>query len=109
MTPREFAVALILPALLVFAPRPASAQFAVIVHRTNPIDSLSLEDLRRLYLGRTTTFKNQERIDLLEFTPGRKGFYRTALGMSEDQVRRHWVAVVFSGEPGTAPSEMETG
>jgi hypothetical protein len=103
----RFAVPLLLSLVVV---RTALAQehppLAIIVHSGNRLTSLSLDELRRLYLGMTPTFPSGERVVLLESAEHRLPFYREALGMSEDQFKRHWIARVFAGEPGTPPESF---
>ncbi len=100
---KSLALAVLLVASLV--PHTA-AQMAVIVHRDNPTRDLSVDALRRLYLGQTTTFSNGERVALLECTPLQKTFYEKALGMSPELVHRRWIGLVFQGEGATPPQPM---
>ena len=81
---------------------------AVVANRDNPITGLSLEELRRLYLGATTIFANKERVILLEYRPAAERFYQAALAMSDDRVRRHWIRRVFAGEVGTPPDGYQS-
>ncbi len=74
---------------------------AVIVHPSNPVSDLSLDDLRRLYLGTTAVFPNKARVVLVVSADDRLRFYQEALRMSEDRFNRHWIARVFAGEPGS--------
>ena len=90
---------LLTPSLPVDAP----AQIAVIVNSRNPIRDLSLEELRRLYLGRTTSFRQNLPVILLEQAVMSGAFYQAALGMNEARVRRHWIGIVFSGETAKPP------
>jgi len=87
-------------------PAEARAQFAVIVNPRNPIKDLSLEELRRLYLGRTTTFSQNQPVILLEQAAISDGFYQAALGMNEARLRRHWIGIVFSGETAKPPKSI---
>lgn len=84
-------------------PAVARAQIVVVVNPHNPVRDLSLEELRRLYLGRTTTFRQNQRVMLLEQAAIRRAFYQAALGMNEARVKRHWIGIVFSGETATPP------
>jgi hypothetical protein len=43
------------------------------------------------------------RVTLVECPGLRAEFYRTVLGMSEDRVSRHWIAIVFAGRGATPP------
>jgi ABC-type phosphate transport system substrate-binding protein len=87
-------------------PSEARAQIVVIVNPRNPVRDLSLEELRRLYLGRTTTFRQNQPVILLEQAEIRRAFYRAALGMNEARVKRHWIGIVFSGETATPPKTI---
>jgi hypothetical protein len=42
------------------SPHAAAAQIAVVVNRANPVDELSIETLRRLFLGQAGTFLSGE-------------------------------------------------
>lgn len=90
------------------APHAAVAQeaIAVIVNRSNPIDSLTAADLRRLYLGTATIFPSRERVVLFEQADLRDSFYRTVLNMSGDRVKRHWIGIVFAGSGATPPKSV---
>lgn len=86
--------------------RSAEAQIVVVVNRENSRESLSLPDLRDLYLGALTHFKGGERVVLLESSGLRPRFYDAVLNMSEDRVKRHWIGLVFSGEGVLPPREF---
>lgn len=88
-------------------PTPATDPvLAVVVHPSAPLSDLTLDNLRRLYLGKTRTFRDGKPVTLLELPSVRKAFYRLALGMTEDQVKRAWIALVFQGEANAPPRVM---
>jgi phosphate transport system substrate-binding protein len=80
---------------------------AVIVNRNNPVNNLTLEELRKIYLGKITEFPNGERVILGEFSSGKKKFYEVLLGMSPHKVKKHWISVVFSGGNASPPVELK--
>ncbi len=84
----------------------AQEPIAVIVHPGNPLSSISLDELRRLYLGTRTTLPNKEAVILLESPAVRERFYAAALRMSADRVKRHWMGIVFAGESDAPPKEV---
>jgi hypothetical protein len=96
----------VLSLLLVALPTAARAQVAVVVNRANPITRLTLEQLRRLYLGTSTTFASGAPVTLVESPAVRVGFYRRVLGMTDEQVKRHWVGLVFGGEGASPPKDI---
>lgn len=93
--------------LLVAAARPrtAAAQIAVIVHPAAPVSNVSLDDLRRYFLGKSTAF-GSTRVVVIENPKARKSFYHSLLGLSEDEVRRRWVGLAFRGEAPGVPKEI---
>ena len=108
---RGRSLGILLVGLLGWTSRPvpsADTTFAVVVHPSAPLTDISLDDLRRLFLGKTKAFKNGQPITLLELTSARHDFYKAALGMSEGQVKRAWIALVFQGEALAPPREVAT-
>ena len=97
--PVLLAAALLTPSL----PRDARAQIVVVVNPRNPVKNLTLEELRRFYLGRTTTFSRNLPVSLMEQAVVSDVFYQAVLGMNEARVRRHWIGIVFSGETAKPP------
>jgi hypothetical protein len=91
-------------ALLLAAAQPdvAAAQIAVIVHPQAPLTNVSLEDLRRYFLGKSTTIGSTRAV-VVESTPSRQIFYHALTGLSEDIVHRRWVALAFRGEAPGVP------
>ena len=92
--------------LLLWTARPAVGQdgpIAVIVHPSNAVGGLSLDELRRMYLGTTVIFGSRQRVALAETESERVRFYRAVLSMNEDRVKRHWISLVFAGESATPP------
>ena len=84
----------------------AQAPTAIVVNTQNPLTELSLDGLRRLYLGQSKTLPNREPVILLETAPLRERFYSRALGMSADLFKRHWIGIVFAGEASTPPRDL---
>lgn len=95
-------------ALCFAAASAARAQTAVIVHPSTSVTGVTLDELRRYFLGKATTLGTQ-RVQIVEPRSLRKGFYRTLLRMSEDEVKRRWMALVFRGEAAAPPKEVADG
>lgn len=79
---------------------------AIVVNSRNPLADISLDGLRRLYLGQSATLPNREPVVLLETAPLRERFYSRTLGMNADRFRRHWIGIVFAGEANTPPRDV---
>lgn len=105
---RSLLLALATSAALTSAVRSAESPMAVIVHPSTSERDVSLDDLRRYFLGSAQRL-DTARVQVVETAALRKPFYRALLGISEDEVRRRWVALVFRGEatalPKTLPDE----
>ncbi|HET7584429.1 MAG TPA: hypothetical protein VFK13_05945 [Gemmatimonadaceae bacterium] len=85
-----------------------AAPIAVVVNARNPVSSLSMDELRRLYSGKSTTFPTKQRAVLLECRAASEPFYHRLLGLSPDVVRQRWIGIVFRGEAGSVPLDMPT-
>jgi hypothetical protein len=78
----------------------ASADFYVVVSERNPQDSMTLQEVLHLYMGRTRTFadgRTAERFDVAA-NGAREGFYQALGGMNLSQVSSYWARLVFSGK-----------
>lgn len=84
---------------------PLRAQVAVVVNTANASDDLSLDRLRRLFLGQATTFSTGEHARLATYTGSIDIFVRAALGLQREIVRSRWMAMTFRGEATTLPAE----
>ncbi len=103
------ALLVFLPLAVAASPAAADAQVAVIVNRANPMQNLPLSDLQRLYLGQSVTFPNRVRVALVTYPTAEAAFFLTALGMTSDRFRRHWMELVFQGQDVTPPKAIASG
>jgi hypothetical protein len=86
-------------ALVVLAPASASTQapagpIAVIAHPSCPVDSLSLAELRWLFLKVRTRWTSSKDVLVINWKAGhpiRVAFDRKVLGMSPHQVAEYWI------------------
>lgn len=93
-------------ACLTIPARAATAQTAVIVHRSSAVTDVKLDNLRRFFLGQGALIANGQQVLLVELTPLRTRFYKNLLGLSPDEVRRRWIGMVFRGDALTLPFEL---
>ena len=93
-------------ALVLAASGRARAQIAVVVHPSNATTQLSMDELRRIFLGKTTSFHGAGRIEVAGALPSRDAFCRAALGLDVEQYRRRWMALAFRGEVQELPKEL---
>jgi len=64
------------------------AQIAVVVNKDNPVENLTSVELKRIYLGRITTFINDEQIMLVQYEPLSEKFYHLLLHKTPMKVRK---------------------
>jgi hypothetical protein len=91
---------------LVASPRSAQAQLAVVVNPGNTLADLSLDKLRRLFLGQARTFPTGQHARLARHTPSAATFDREALGLQPEIVRSRWMALIFRGEVTAVPADL---
>jgi ABC-type phosphate transport system substrate-binding protein len=87
----------------------AEGNLAIIVNTTNPVDSLSLPELRKVFLGERSHWPNGRRITLVMMEPGqpeRKALVREVCQMNESDFSRHFLQGVFTGEVFVSPKTL---
>lgn len=102
-------------ALVAFAPGlPVSAEegtpIAVIVHKSNPVESLSLNQVRDLLHGRVGTWPNGRRVVLvLSDDHAMKGtVLKWCCGQTPAQYDAQMLRAVFTGDVPAAPKRLDT-
>ena len=104
MTGRAVVAASIAVALLFTVPalgQEQSLPVAVVVAANAPMDSLSLGELRRIFLGDRQFTGDRTRITLIVPAPGtpeRATVLRVLYRMREVEYRQYWVAKIFRAE-----------
>lgn len=82
---------------------------AIIVNQSNPVENLSLSDLRRVFLGERSHWPNGRRITLVMMetgTPERKAMLRDIYQMSEKDFDTHFLHGLFTGEVFVSPKTL---
>ncbi len=88
---------------------PAQNNLAIIVNTANPVENLSLRELRHVFLGERAHWPNSRRITLVMMEPGqpeRKALLRDVCQMSESDFTRHFLNGVFTGEVFASPKTL---
>jgi len=113
MLPLTWAVGALLGALFGVAPRAAHAQdsepLAIVVNRSNPLNEISLGDLRRVFRGQRSRWSNGRRVTLVMRDPGaveRQAILKSVYGVPEAEYGRSYMQAVFSGETVDAPKTL---
>lgn len=88
-----------------------SAQVAVIVHPDNPIEDISLRDLKRIYLCDKGDWDNGKVIlalNLPEDSPERLLFHGKVLGYTVDDLKKYYIDKQIKGENFREPKDQKS-
>lgn len=88
----------------------SAASYQVIVHKSNPIDSISRDELADIYLKKTTRWRNGRTatpVDQADRNAIREEFDLAVLGKEVPWVKSYWQRMIFSGRS-TPPAELAT-
>jgi len=88
---------------------PAEQSLAIIVNQSNPVDNVSFQELRTIFLGERSHWPNGRRITLVMLEAGqpeRKTILRTIYRMSESDFSRHFLQGLFTGEVFVSPKTL---
>jgi ABC-type phosphate transport system substrate-binding protein len=90
---------------------PSRQNLAIIVNISNSVDSLSLSELRKVFLGERKHWPNGRRITLVMMEPGqaeRRTLIREVCQMSETDFRQHFLHGLFTGEVFVSPKTLSS-
>lgn len=85
----------------------SSAQIAIIVNKNNPINELSISELRAIFFGKSIYFSNNVPVLLCDFAPDRSAFCDKTFGFTEKRMSQHWFQLIFSGSAATPPKNFK--
>jgi len=91
--------------------RSAADHLAVIVNLSNPVENLSLNDLRALALMQQTSWPNGRKITLALHEPGpleRQAVLQLVYHMNESAFSRYFLQATFTGRIGSGPRLLST-
>lgn len=100
----------------VSAPEPGRAaaadeDVAIIVNRANPVNAVSVADLRDMLLAERQHWPDGRRITLAvrqPGDPGREAMLRIVFKMTEESFTRHFLHAVFVGQAPSVPRTLMT-
>ena len=84
---------------------------AIVVSLSNPVENLSMAELRRIFLGERSHWPNGRRITLVMMEPGqpeRAVVLRDICQMNETDFNNHFLHGVFTGEVFVSPKTLAT-
>jgi ABC-type phosphate transport system substrate-binding protein len=100
-----------------FVDRPLAQQntppeaLAIVVNQSNPVQDLSSAELKRIFLGNRSHWADGKRITLVMREPEdseRKVMIREVCGMTEDQLKTHFIRGLYTGEILSTPKVLDT-
>jgi ABC-type phosphate transport system substrate-binding protein len=92
-------------------PSLASQNLAIVVNRSNPIDSLTSAELRRIFLGERGHWSTGRRITIVMMESGqpeRAAMLHDICQMSEGEFSNHFLHGLFTGEVLVSPKTLAT-
>ncbi len=88
------------------AQTPQGSDIAVVVHPDTPVSNLSLEEVRKVFMGERQYWSTKLPVVLLVRAPvtrERDLVLNVIYQMNEVQFKRYWIAKIFRAEAATAP------
>src|ERR1044071_1208401 len=98
----------VLVMLAAFPARSGDEAFRIVVHRDNPIESITRAKLSAIYMKRTRSWGDGREIvpvDQPASSPVRERFSRSIHGKNVAYVTRYWQRLIFSGR-GIPPRQL---
>lgn len=89
---------------------PVRADIAVVVHKDNPLSTITMKEGQRIFLGVTKKLPDGRSIKIVEQEDNfklREDFYMELTGSSAAKVSSRWAGLVFSGQ--AIPPEKASG
>jgi len=90
---------------------PPDQTLAIVVNQSNPVDNLTMQELRTVFLGERSHWSNGRRITLVMMEPGqpeRRAMLREIYRMNESDFSRHFLQGLFTGEVFVSPKTLAT-
>ncbi|MDY6941873.1 MAG: phosphate ABC transporter substrate-binding protein [Pseudomonadota bacterium] len=86
----------------------AHAELAIVVHPDNSIQSISVDDVKRIFEGKSSSFptgQTAEPINQAEGSSNRAEFLDKVLNKNESQLKAYWSQRIFTGK-GSPPNTV---
>jgi phosphate transport system substrate-binding protein len=90
----------------------AADDVVAIVNKSNPVDGLTMVQLRKIVLGQETKWPDGKKIAVLMTTPGqaeRDSTLKIVCSMSETDLTLHFMHASFKGETADPPKAVGSG
>ncbi len=84
----------------------AHAQIVIVVPKSSSIDSLTSEELRKIFKGQPIGNPKQYPVQIVEYNDISDDFYRALYGQSAYAMGKYWLRLIFSGERVLVPKSF---
>ena len=87
----------------------AGDPIVVIVNNSNPVDNLSMGELKKLFLSDRSRWDTGKAVAPVMLTPGaaeRTSFLKAVCGMSDADLSKYFMQAAFTGKSATPPKEV---
>jgi ABC-type phosphate transport system substrate-binding protein len=87
----------------------AGDPIVVIVNSSNPVDNLSMGELKKLFLSDRSRWDTGKAVAPVMLTPGvaeRTSFLKIVCGMSDADLSKYFMQAAFTGKSATPPKEV---
>lgn len=87
--------------ILATSPELFANEYAVIVNKETALDSLTISEVRNIYLSNTESFPDGTEVmplDHLKGTEERKEFYKEVIQLSDQQFKTYFSSLIFTGK-----------
>ena len=106
---------LVFVGLFMVSGRNINSQIVVVVNRDNPVKSISMTELKRIYLGEINHWQSNNEdnaaIILIDYRHKSKiatKFYKKVTGFSHSRVRLKWIGKMLNGEIQRLPVNLDS-
>jgi ABC-type phosphate transport system substrate-binding protein len=93
----------------VFPVQAAGDPIVVIVNNANPVDNLSIGELKKLFLGDRSRWDTGKAVAPVMLGPGapeRSAFLKIVCGMNDADLGKYFLQAAFTGKSATPPKEL---
>ena len=84
----------------------AHTQIVIVVPKSSTIDSLTSEELKKIFKGQPVGNPKLSPVQIVEYASISDDFYRTLYGQSAYAIGKYWLRLIFSGERVLAPESF---
>jgi hypothetical protein len=89
-----------------------AAEVVVVVNAVNPVSSLSLDDISKLFLKKTSKWPDGGKVmpvDLIDTSALRESFSKQIHGRGAAAIKAYWQKMIFSGQDVPPPEKATIG